>query len=173
MEKLGDRAQVHALALSSEPGRAELQIVKQGAGVNSLVPFDGDRKAITTETVDVETVDRFCQKHGVAAITLLKVDAEGLDLSVLRGAREMLVRGDIGIAQFEYNWRWVASRTYLKDVFDLVAGIPSMSLGKLTPLGIEFYDKWHHELETFRESNYVLVRDDWRAGFSSIEWWGG
>ena len=91
---------------------------------------------------------------------------------MLRGATEMLSRGDIGIAQFEYNWRWVFSRTYLRDAFELIANLPRYSLGKVTPKGIEFYDRWHHELETFREANFVLVRDDWRPAFPSIEWWG-
>ena len=170
---LGARASVHPLAMSSEPGRAELQIVKQGAGVNSLVPFGGERAVSATETVDVATIDRFCEEHGIRAITLLKVDTEGLDLSVLRGALELLVRGDIGIVQFEYNWRWVSSRAYLKDMFDLIADLPRYSLGKVAPKGIEFYDRWHPELETFRESNYALVRDDWRPAFPSVKWWGG
>lgn len=173
VETLGDRAQVHALAMSSEPGRAELQIVRQGAGVNSLVPFDGERVASATEAVQVDTVDRFCERLDLPSITLLKVDAEGLDLRVLLGAQEMLAHGHIGIAQFEYNWRWVASRTYLKDAFELLSGLPQYSLGKVTPKGIEFYQRWHHELETFRESNYVLVRDDWRSAFPTVEWWGG
>ena len=147
--------------------------MKQGAGVNSLVPFDGDRVASTTETVDVETVDRFCEQRDINHITLLKVDAEGLDLAVLVGAHGMLAAASVGIAQFEYNWRWVASRSYLKDVFGLIHDLPGYSLGKVTPLGIEFYERWHHELETFRESNYVLVRDDWRPAFRTVEWWGG
>ena len=171
-EALRNHARVHALAMSSEPGRAELHIVRKGAGVNSLVPITGERAASMTETVDVETIDRFCAAHAVRTITLLKVDTEGHDLSVLRGASGMLARGDIGIVQFEYNWRWVFSRTYLKDVFDFGDDLPSYSLGKVTPKGIEFYDRWHHELETFREANYVLVRDDWRPHFPTIQWWG-
>jgi FkbM family methyltransferase len=167
---LGARAEVHALALSSEPGEAELHIVEQGAGVNSLVSTG---TAATTEKVSVETVDRFCADHGIDSITLLKVDAEGADLSVLRGAAGMLARRAVGIAQFEYNWRWVFSRTYLRDVFELVDTSPGYALGKVTPKGIEFYPRWHQELETFRESNYVLVRDDWHSEFPTVEWWGG
>jgi FkbM family methyltransferase len=173
VEAMGQRARVHALALSSEAGEAELQIVKPGAGVNSLVRVDQGTGPTTTETVRVDTVDRFCHEHGIDELTLLKIDAEGHDLSVLRGAAGMFERGVIGIAQFEYNWRWVFSRTYLKDVFDFVGELPRYSLAKVTPKAIEFYDRWHPELESFRESNYLLVRDDWRASFPVVEWWGG
>lgn len=173
VEVMEGRAQVHALALSSEPGEEELQIVKEGAGVNSLVATDHDARVSRAETVQVDTVDHFCARSGIAQVTLLKIDAEGHDLSVLRGASGMLARGEIGLAQFEYNWRWVYSRTYLKDVFDLVSESRRYSLAKVAPKGIEFYDRWHPELETFRESNYLLVRDDWRADFPAIEWWGG
>ena len=93
----------------------------------------------------MDTVDRFSADHGLVAITLLKVDTEGHDLSVLRGASSMLNQGVIGIVQFEYNWRWVASRTFLKDVFDLADSLPRYTVGKVTPKGIEFYDRWHHE----------------------------
>lgn len=173
VEAMGDRAQVHALAMSSEPGEAELQIVKDGAGVNSLVPVDRGSLPTRTEKVRVDTVDGFSGEHLISEITLLKIDAEGHDLSVLRGAAGMLARGAIGIAQFEYNWRWVFSRTFLKDVFDIAGDLHQYSIAKVAPKGVEFYDRWHPELETFRESNYLLVRDDWRAEFPAIEWWGG
>lgn len=173
VEALGDQASVWALAMSSVSGRQDLLIVKEGAGVNSLVPFEGERTASATESVEVQTVDEFCSSYGIQTITLLKIDAEGLDLEVIRGAREMIARSQIGIIQFEYNWRWVFSRSFLRDVFDFFEDCGSYSLGKVTPKGIEFYDGWHHELETFREANYVIVREDWRNSFPQIPWWGG
>ena len=66
-EAVGDRGRVHALALSEEPGEAQLLIVKEGAGINSLVPFGEERRATATETVRVETIDRFCTEHELPA----------------------------------------------------------------------------------------------------------
>ena len=118
------------------PGEAELQIVKEGAGVNSLVPFEGERAASATETVTVETVDRFCADHGIRAHHPAQGRCRGAGPErASAGQREMLARGDIGIVQFEYNWRWVFSRTYLKDVFDLIGDLPRYSLGKVDPEG--------------------------------------
>src|SRR5262249_53665962 len=131
VEAMGDRAEVHALAMSSARGEAQLQIIKDGAGVNSLVPVDRGSRPTKTEKVPVDTVDRFSDEHLIPEITLLKIDAEGHDLSVMRGASIMLSRGAIGIVQFEYNWRWVFSRTFLKDVFDLAGDIHRYSVAKV------------------------------------------
>ncbi|HEX6912929.1 MAG TPA: hypothetical protein VF142_21145 [Longimicrobium sp.] len=59
-------------------------------------------------------------------------------------------------AQFEYNHRWVYARHFLKDVFDLMRGMP-YAVGKLTPAGVELYDDWHFELERFFENNFLVL----------------
>ena len=46
-----------------------------------------------------------------------------------------------------------------RDVFDLVEGLP-YRVCKVVPEGIDAYESWHPELETFFEANYLLVRDD-------------
>lgn len=53
------------------------------------------------EQVQLETVDRFCRRHSIEHINLLKIDAEGHDLAVLRGADEMLRQGNIDLVQAE------------------------------------------------------------------------
>ena len=68
VEAVGERAEVHAMALSSEPGEAELQIFKDGAGTNSLVRVDLGTRPTKTETVPVETVDRFCDSRSIESI---------------------------------------------------------------------------------------------------------
>lgn len=50
-------------------------------------------------------------------------------------------------------------RSFLRDVFDLVEGFP-YHVCKVVPDGIDAYESWHPELETFFETNYLLVRND-------------
>lgn len=40
--------------------------------------------------VRVETLDGYCERHGIEAIDLLKIDTQGNDLNVLRGAKRLL-----------------------------------------------------------------------------------
>jgi hypothetical protein len=42
----------------------------------------------------------------------------------------------------------------------------------VTPRGIEFYEAWHPELESFKEGNYLLVRPEVRRGMQTVTWWG-
>jgi hypothetical protein len=51
--------------------------------------------------VDVTTLDEFCAVQAVERIDILKIDTEGLDLDVLRGARQLLAEQRIGIVEVE------------------------------------------------------------------------
>jgi FkbM family methyltransferase len=157
------------LALSEKVGRTEIFVVKDGAGTNAIVP--NPREAINrTELVQLSTVDDYCKANGIGEIGLLKVDAEGHDFFVLRGARRLLERKKIHVIQFEYNHRWVWSRVTLFNVFEYAEAV-GYRIGKVTPKGIEFYDAWHFELERFVEGNYLFCRPDWVDKFPQIAWW--
>jgi hypothetical protein len=43
---------------------------------------------------------------------------------VIKGALPLLREGRIGVLQFEYTIRWIASRSFLKDIFEIIAGLP-------------------------------------------------
>ncbi|NES86324.1 MAG: FkbM family methyltransferase [Moorea sp. SIO2B7] len=46
-------------------------------------------------TVNVDTVDHFCQREGINLINLLKIDTEGFEINVLKGAKQLLQEGKI------------------------------------------------------------------------------
>ena len=58
-----------------------------------------------------------------ARFALVKIDTEGHDLTVLRGARAMLAEHRIAVVQFEYNHRWVFARAFLRDAFEFLADL--------------------------------------------------
>ena len=61
-----------------------------------------DRKAQANE-VKVITLDDFCSDKGIERISVLKIDTEGHDLAVLKGATGLLKRGAVDFVIFEFN----------------------------------------------------------------------
>jgi FkbM family methyltransferase len=54
-------------------------------------------------TVRSSTLDHFCAMQNIAQIDFLKIDVEGAELSVLKGAKDMLSRDRIMAVYFEFN----------------------------------------------------------------------
>jgi FkbM family methyltransferase len=164
----GHRVRMHQAALSDRLGSAALYVTAPGAGTNSLhAPHGVDSPA---ETVVTTTLDSYAEQVGLNTVTLIKIDAEGHDLAVLRGARELFAKQRISVAQFEYNHRWVYARAFLRDAFELLEP-HGYTLGKLSPRGVEFYPGWEPELETFVEGNYVACASQAVRRLPSVVWW--
>ena len=144
---------LNKVAMSDRSGEAEFFVVGDLEGTNSLLRNEGT----TVEMVRTLRMDDFLAAEQIDHVLFVKSDTEGHDLNVLLGAVETFQKGRIDVWQFEYNHRWIAARSFLKDVFNFIVDKPYL-LGKLYGNGIETYDKWHPELERFFESNYVLIR---------------
>lgn len=100
----------HCLALSNIAGEVVLyEYSNEGDGshINSLVPdarFPA-RFGYTGRPIKVisATLDGFCAGESIDRIDFLKIDVEGAELSVLKGAAGMLARGKILAIYFEFN----------------------------------------------------------------------
>lgn len=53
------------------------------------------------EPVEVRTVDEFMQEQGIEFVQYLKIDTEGYDIEVLKGASAALAAGRIGLVEVE------------------------------------------------------------------------
>ena len=166
LDKTGTR--LSQVALSDREGTSAFHVVAPAAGTNSLY-LVGSVLAATT-TVAVATLDSLAASSGVPRFAFVKIDTEGHDLAVLRGASGLLAAHRIAVVQFEYNHRWVFGRAFLRDAFDLLAGC-GYQIGKLTPKGVEFYPGWDAELETFVEGNYVACSPMAGKGIPAVRWW--
>ena len=65
--------------------------------------------------VSLDTVDRYCEAHGVSRIDLLKCDVEGRELDVFHGVSRIFAAGLIGMATFEFGGGNIDTRTYFQD----------------------------------------------------------
>jgi FkbM family methyltransferase len=165
----GQPVSLHHAALSEEVGSSVLYVAAPGAGTNSLHRSSQVLTGLTTEEVRTTTLDAFADGTGLDHITLVKIDAEGHDLTILRGALRLLTEHRISVTQFEYNHRWVYAHSFLRDAFELLEPL-GYRLGKLTPQGVEFYPGWDADLETFVEGNYVACAPT-ADRLPSVRWW--
>lgn len=163
---LAGRVRTVPRGLSDRQGSAELFVNHELAGSNSLHRAGHGE----SEKIELTTLDAYCAEQGIERVHLLKCDLEGHDLIALEGAARMLERGALELVQFEYNWRWTEPRKLLKDAFALLEP-HGYTLGKITPLGVEFYPGWHPELENFRECNYLACQAPWTDRLPRVAWW--
>lgn len=87
-------------ALGARAGTATVDL-QRGASNNSISYSDAAARVGVVETVSIDTLDRYARDRGLERIDLLKVDCEGYDLEVLRGAEALLSEGRIGFVQAE------------------------------------------------------------------------
>lgn len=89
------------LAFGAEAGELPM-IIGDDSRTNTLLSGQSfDPKTQQIEIVEVATLDQFAKKHGIQSIDLLKIDTEGHDLNVLKGAERLLDEGRISFIQVE------------------------------------------------------------------------
>lgn len=76
----------HNLALGNEQGKKTMYLSDQSL-TNSLVP---PKTESISEEITMSMLDEFADAHQVDRIDLLKIDAEGFDLEVLKGAKKII-----------------------------------------------------------------------------------
>lgn len=100
---------VNAVAVSDHEGRVQLHSYDGPfRAFNSLAdrPFADygiDPGPARRSTVPATTIDAYCAAHAIDRIDLLKIDVEGAELQVLRGARAMLADARIACVIFEFG----------------------------------------------------------------------
>jgi FkbM family methyltransferase len=112
--------------------------------------------ASATEEILVKTIDGFCVENGIKRIDFLKIDVEGHELAVLRGARDMLGKGLIPIIQFEFGPANIYSRTFFFDFWTLLSG--DYDIFRIIPAGIAPISYYGEHLEIFLTTNYLALK---------------
>lgn len=108
--------------------------------------------------VRATTVAQVCEDYDVRHIDLLKIDTEGYEYAVLKGAEPMIRDGRIDVIHFEFNEMNVISRRFFKDFWDF---LPEYDFFRLLPddvLPLKRYVPSHCEIFAFQ--NIVCTRKD-------------
>lgn len=124
-----DRVRIENLAMGAQLGAAELNLYS-GDRMNSLLELNTGPKSIMSgfkktgsAAVQVDTLDHYCAQRGVDRIDLLKVDTQGFDLNVLRGAARLFAEQRVGAVLLEVNFvPMYARQASFSELHDFVAG---------------------------------------------------
>lgn len=85
------RIAVHRFGFGERTGTATITLHASSGG-NSIRNNAG---GIGNEQIEIQRLDRFCESTSIATIDLMKIDVEGFEIDVLRGAGKMLADGNI------------------------------------------------------------------------------
>ena len=86
--QLQNQINIHQMAISSKKGIAELSIT------NSLMSSSLNpnwRQKLRTESVNIICLDSFCSENNINDKTLIKIDVEGFEEEVLKGAKKFII----------------------------------------------------------------------------------
>jgi FkbM family methyltransferase len=151
------RLEIIAAAVGDVPGEAFFYEEAEAGETSSLVIHHSTAKSLP-RTVRLTTLDTEFEGRNWPQIDFLKVDAEGYDFHVLRGARALLTSHKIRIGQFEYGPGWRHAGSTLACALDFLSSLGYACL-LLTHEGLS---EPRYELygEYFEYSNYVFFRPD-------------
>ena len=99
------RVDCSRMAFGAREGQGTLHVTRTSS--TSFLERTGGAQPVATDeiiarqSVEVTTLDAFCRGKGIDRIDYLKIDAEGSDLDVLRGAEGLLGNGDIFVVECE------------------------------------------------------------------------
>jgi FkbM family methyltransferase len=144
-------------AVGCEPGMATLWSDSPGSGLASLDRRRLDHFGIDfshSEPVEVVTLDSWAALAGVTP-SVLKLDVEGREMDVLRGATELL--GAVDLVQFEFGGCNIDSRTFFQDFWYFFTE-RGFTISRLGPHGLTDLDRYRETDEFFQTTNYFACR---------------
>lgn len=150
---------LNKFALSDTAGETILYASEAGSQCASLYVRQSAEIAnagAVQERVASTTLDLYCADAGIERIHFLKLDVEGHELSVFKGAERLLAAGAIDFVQFEFGACNIDSRTYFRDFWQLLS--PHFTIKRVMRDGLVPIQAYNEVLEIFDWQNFLAER---------------
>jgi FkbM family methyltransferase len=98
---------VHPLNVGLAAAPGELELLENSSSVmNSFLPTgrDGWGNIVNRVKVPVTTIDAYCAAQGIGQVSLAKIDTQGFDVQVLRGAERTMRAGRVKLVLIEITF---------------------------------------------------------------------
>lgn len=149
------------IGFDDHPNKSLLYFDQQGSLFASKYDRDGTRLNVLFdkfEMAEYSTIDQYCKEKKISKIHCLKIDVEGNELNVLRGAEDLFNNQVVKSVIFEFGSTQIDSRTFFKDIYFYLQNRGLCSLYRILPNGyllpIESYDE---NLELFFTTYYLAI----------------
>lgn len=119
----------------------------QSFEINPAVPFMSIDEGLR---FDLSTLDEYVLENGIERIDFLKIDTEGLDFKVLKGAEGIINSGNVKYIQFELWVDPILFFNLLKDRYDMYFILEDLIIEHMPEpiepfLGLPFTTKFNEE----------------------------
>ena len=145
------------LGLGATKQETQIYYDEEGSVRASLYPnidySKYQRKLSSTQTIQLTTLDDFCDEQKIKAIDFVKIDVEGHELEVLKGAKTLIESKKIKFIQFEFGIAAIESKIFLKDFFTTLKGY---KIYRILQNGLQEID-YEERYEIFLTTNYLAV----------------
>jgi len=100
-----EKVNIFNFAIGSEVGES-MFYENSNSAMSSFLHLGefGWGEIIKQYSVKVDTVDNFCEVHGIKNIDCLKIDAQGFELEIFKGSEKMMDNNAIGLIYFEVTF---------------------------------------------------------------------
>lgn len=159
--RFADRFEWHPVACGEASGAAELLFNPNALSHASLLRQANEISYVSNLdaiSVPVEPLDTLMDAANIGEIDLLKIDVEGFEEMVLRGASDTLVRRRPRFVQLEFNVHQLLAGSSLLRLSRL---IPGYAAGQLLPesRGLRQVEPMDASANVFAYSNFVFCRE--------------
>ncbi len=161
----GENVTLNNFGLSSAYENLPLHVYEDGSGLNSLYVRHGLEEGLglasqsKVEFIRVQTLDGYCQQANIPYIDFLKVDVEGHELEVFKGALSMLSQGKIKRIQFEYGGCNIDAGVLLKDLFEFFEPY-HYAFYKIYPNNIRHIPRYDQRNENYQYQNWLIIHNE-------------
>lgn len=93
-----EKVQLNCLAVGAEEGVLEFHVFAHNPACNRIVMVETDVETYKSEKkeIPVTTLDRYCSDQKIERVDFLKIDVEGMEPFVLKGAENLLKSHSVG-----------------------------------------------------------------------------
>lgn len=164
-DTLGENAKVFQVALGDNNKKVKFGVNQLDSGTSSIFErkemMPSFNEAISFVEVEMKQLDDY---YDIINFTdeqnsiFLKIDVEGAELPVMRGAKKLLASNRKIILTFEYSFAWKEAGESLKEAFHFLEK-NAFDIYRITPLGLENMRFFAIEMENYLNCNYCAVKN--------------